>query len=153
MKKTYRVLAYLLPAIVALQAAFIAMAVYGLGSWVDDGHTLTKSTLDGGTSVTGDIGFALHGFGAMAAALVALLLLVVSFFAKIPGGVKWAAIVFGDVVLQWVLAFVSSAAWSVGALHALNAFALFGLSMVAAQQATRAMETTPDGAPVAGQPV
>jgi hypothetical protein len=153
MKKTYRVLAYLLPAIVALQAAFIAMAVYGLGSWVEDGHTLTKSTLDNGTSVTGDIGFALHGFGAMAAALVALLLLVVSFFAKIPGGVKWAAIVFGDVVLQWVLAFVSFAAWSVGALHALNAFALFGLSMVAAQQATRSLATTPDRGPVAGQRV
>jgi hypothetical protein len=153
MKKTYRVLAYLLPAIVALQAAFIAMAVYGLGSWVDDGHTLTKHTLDGGTSVTGDIGFALHGFGAMAAAVVALALLVVSFFAKIPGGVKWAAIVFADVVLQWVLAFVSFAAWSVGALHALNAFALFGLSMVAAQHAARSMGSAPEPVAPAGERV
>ena len=153
MKKTYRVLAYVLPAIVALQAAFIALGVYGLTSWVDDGHAFTKSALDGGTPVSGDIGFALHNVGAMAAAAVAVALLVVSFFAKIPGGVKWAAIVFGDVVLQWVLAFVSFAAWSVGALHALNAFALFGLGMVAAQRATRSSGTTPNPVAPAGERV
>src|SRR6476619_7048506 len=80
MKATYRVLAYLIPVIVALQASFIALGVFGLGKWVEDGNDFTKSVLENGGS-TGDVGFALHSFGARAAALVGLLLLIVSFFA------------------------------------------------------------------------
>ena len=91
---------------------------------------------------TGNVGFELHGFGAMAIALVALLLLVVSFFAKIEGGVKWAALVFADTLLQWVLAFAGFAAWAVGSLHGLNAFVLFGLGMMAATRATRSINGT-----------
>jgi hypothetical protein len=154
MKATYRVLAYLVPVIVALQAAFIALGVFGLGTWVEDGNDFTKSVLEGDSSVTGDIGFALHSFGAMAMALVALVLLIVSFFAKIEGGVRLAVFVFLDTLLQWILAFVSFAAWAVGSLHALNAFLLFGLGMMAAQAATRSMRgevattTAPAGEPV-----
>ena len=116
MKATYRVLAYLIPVIVALQASFIALGVFGLGKYVEDGNDFTKSVLENGGS-TGDVGFAMHSFGAMAAALVALLLLIVSFFAKIEGGVRAALFVFLDVVLQWVLAFVSFGVWAVGVLH------------------------------------
>ena len=93
-KATYRALAYLVPVLVALQATFITLGVFGLGAWVDDGNDFTKSVLESdSSSVTGGIGFALHNVGAMALALVGLLLLVLSFFAKIPGGVKWAALV------------------------------------------------------------
>jgi hypothetical protein len=146
MKATYRVLAILVLVIVALQAAFIAMGVFGLGSYVEDGHDFTKSALDSNdSSVTGSIGFALHNFGAIAIALIALVLLVVAFFAKIPGGVRWALFIVGDVILQWVLAFVSFGVWAVGALHALNAFVLFGLGMAAAAKARRA-EAVPDNA-------
>ena len=140
MKATYRVLAYLIPVIVALQASFIALGVFGLGKFVEDGNDFTKSVLENGGS-TGDIGFALHSFGAMAAALVGLLLLIVSFFAKIEGGVRAATFVFVDVVLQWVLAFVSFAAWAVGILHGLNAFLLFGLAMNAANAAGRSIKS------------
>ena len=139
MKATYRVLGYLISTIVALQASFIALGVFGLGKYVGDGHTFTKNILENG-GATGDVGFALHSFGAMAAALVAIVLLVVSFFAKIEGGVRVALFVFLDVVLQWVLAFLSFAAWAVGILHGLNAFVLFGLGMMAAGVATRSMK-------------
>ncbi len=91
MKATYRVLAYLIPVIVALQASFIALGVFGLGKFVEDGNDFTKSVLENGGS-TGDVGFMLHSFGANAAALVALLLLIVSFFAKIEGGVRAATV-------------------------------------------------------------
>jgi uncharacterized membrane protein (Fun14 family) len=150
MKATYRVLAYLIPVIVALQASFIALGVFGLGKYVEDGNDFTKSVLENGGS-TGDVGFALHSFGAMAAALVGLLLLIVSFFAKIEGGVRAATFVFLDVVFQWVLAFVSFAAWAVGVLHGLNAFLLFGLGLMAAATATRSIKGTsaPVGAPSA----
>jgi hypothetical protein len=148
MKATYRVLAILVPILVALQASFIALGVFGLGKWVEDGNDFTKNVLENGGS-TGDVGFALHSFGAIALALVALLLLIVSFFAKIEGGVRAAALVFGDVLLQWVLAFVSFAAWAVGILHGLNAFLLFGLGMMAAGAATRSMKGETSAAPVA----
>jgi len=142
MKATYRVLAYLIPVIVALQASFIALGVFGLGKYVSDGNTFTKDNVDNG-GATGDIGFLLHSVGADAAALVALALLVVSFFAHIDGGVRLALFVFLDVVLQWVLAFVSFGVWSVGILHGLNAFLLFGLGMMAAGAATRSMRGVP----------
>ena len=138
MKATYRVLAYLIPVLVALQASFIALGVFGLGSWVNDGHDFTKHVLDHGGS-TGDVGFALHSVGAMAVAVVALLLLILSFFAKIEGGVRAATFVFVDVIVQWVLAFLSFAVWAVGLLHGLNAFLLFGLGMMAATAATRSI--------------
>jgi hypothetical protein len=141
MKATYRVLAYLIPVIVALQASFIALGVFGLGKYVEDGNDFTKSVLENGGS-TGDIGFALHSFGAMAAALVALVLLVVSFFAKIEGGIRAALFVFLDVVLQWVLAFVSFGVWAIGILHGLNAFLMFGLGLMAAAAATRSIKGT-----------
>jgi hypothetical protein len=149
MKATYRVLAYLIPVIVALQASFIALGVFGLGKFVEDGNDFTKSILENGGS-TGDVGFAMHGFGAMAAALVGLLLLIVSFFAKIEGGVRAATFVFLDVVLQWVLAFVSFGVWAVGILHGLNAFLLFGLGMMAAATATKSIKGT--AAPTTAQP-
>ena len=147
MKATYRVLAYLIAVIVALQASFIALGVFGLGTFVEDGNDFTKSVLENG-GATGDIGFALHSFGAIAALVVGLALLIVSFFAKIEGGVKMAAFVFLDVVLQWVLAFVAFAAWAVGILHGLNAFAMIGLSLAAAATATRSIKGTATG-PVA----
>ena len=154
MKATYRVLAILVSVIVALQAAFIAMGVFGLGTYVEDGHDFTKSALESNdSSVTGSIGFALHSFGAMAIALVALVLLIVAFFAKIRGGVRWALIIVGDVILQWVLAFLSFAVWAVGALHALNAFALFGLGMAAAAAARRSEAVVDTTAPAPAETV
>ncbi|MEP7092071.1 MAG: hypothetical protein ABI776_18360 [Nocardioidaceae bacterium] len=138
MRATYRVLAILVPVIVVLQASFIALGVFGLGTWVKDGHNFTKDVLEHG-GATGDVGFALHGFGAMATALVSLLLLAVSFFAKIDGGVKTATLLFLDMVLQWVLAFVAFSAWAVGILHGLNAFVMFGLAMNAVTAANRSI--------------
>jgi uncharacterized membrane protein (Fun14 family) len=141
MKATYRVLAYLIPVIVALQASFIAMGTFGLGSWVEDGNDFTKNILENG-GARGDVGFALHSFGAIAAAVVGLLLLIISFFAKIEGGIRAALFVFLDVVLQWVLAFVSFGVWTIGILHGLNAFLLFGLGLMAAGAATRSIKGT-----------
>jgi hypothetical protein len=138
---------------VALQASFIALGTFGLGSWVEKGNDITKTVLESG-GASGDVGFMLHSIGADAAALVALLLLIVSFFAKIDGGVRAALFVFLDVVLQWVLAFVSFGVWAVGILHGLNAFLLFGLGMMAAATATRSIKgttaaTSRSGAPMA----
>ena len=57
--------------------------------------------------------------------LLALLLLVFSFFAKVPGGVKWAAIVLLLVVVQATLGIAGHSVPFLGALHGLNALLLF----------------------------
>jgi hypothetical protein len=65
---------------------------------------------------------------------VALILMIVSFFAKVDGGVKWAGFVLLTVVLQWVLAIVAFSVPVIGALHALNAMAIAGVASMAARR-------------------
>ena len=91
--------AFAVAGLVALQAAFMVFAIAGLELWVDDGNSLTKATMeaDEPPDFTGAIGFMLHGMnGMMLIPLVALVLLIISFFAKIPGGPKWAGMVLGS---------------------------------------------------------
>ena len=72
----------------------------------------------------------LHGiFGMMLIPLLALVLLIISFFAKIPGGVKWAAIVLGLVVLQVALGIFGHETPYAGLLHGLNALILFAVAL------------------------
>jgi hypothetical protein len=136
-KATYRVLAGLTCLLVLVQAAAIAFGTFGILSFVDDGGDYTKSIADERSADTGGIGQNIHSFGAMALALVAIVLLIVSFFAKIDGGVKWAGIVFLAVLLQWIFAIVAFSAPVVGLLHGLNAFVIFGVGMSAMQNAKR----------------
>ena len=100
---------------------------------------LDKAAMEGSGGVGGEGGLSAHGFGAMAVALFGLVLLIVSFFAKIPGGVKWAAIVFGLIVLQWALAFASFALPAVGILHGINALAVMSVAIMAGMRAGRAV--------------
>ncbi len=110
MRNVYRVLAYLLSIEVLVQGMAIAYAIAGLGKWVeDDGGVLNKQVMDSDNpDFPGVGGFAIHGInGTMIIPIVVLLLLIVSFFAKIPGGVKRAAILFGLVALQIFLGIFS----------------------------------------------
>ena len=75
--------------------------------------------------------------------LLGVVLLIVSFFAKVPGGVKVAAIVLAAIVVQVFLGIFGHESAYIGALHGLNAFILFGSAMYAARLARTADETTP----------
>ena len=151
MRTAYRVLAMLVPVLVLVQAASMAFLVFGLGAWVADGHTFTKSVLESDKSpVYGNAGDQIHGLGAMALVVVALLLLVTSFFARIPGGVRWAAIILLDVLLQWVFAFAGFiVSWQSGALHGLTACGRGGLGGAALANARRAPAVTDTSRPMA----
>jgi heme A synthase len=151
MRNAYRGLAFAIAALVALQAAFIAFALSGLVAWVQEGGTLDASTFTEGSDVEvgGSTGFMLHALtGMFLIPLLALVLLIISFFAKIPGGVKWAAIVFGVVVLQYALALLTRTTGTpfLGALHGLNALILFGVAVTTAMRvrtrATRSVDAT-----------
>jgi hypothetical protein len=129
MRSTYRVLAGLVALGVVAQASFIAGAWFGVIKDIDDGAILDEN-------YEGNLGHVLHGiFGQGVIPLLALLLLIVAFFAKVPGGVKWALIVFGVVVLQFVLALISFGVPAVGALHGVNAIVLFTVAVMAARRA------------------
>ena len=157
MKGVYRGLALAIAALVALQAAFIAFALSGLVEWVREGGTLDASVFAEGSTVEvgGGAGFGLHAIsGTFLIPLVALILVIVSFFAKIPGGTKWALIVFGVVVLQYALAFFArlGSVPMLSALHGLNALILFGVAVTAAMRvrtAGRAAARDTATAPVA----
>jgi hypothetical protein len=135
--KVYRVLAYLVAAGVAFQSATIAYAFFALGSWVEQGNALDKAT----DSFPGEGGLSAHGTGGIAVAVLALALLVASFFAHVPGGVKWAGITFGLVVLQFLLGLVSHDVPALGVLHGVNALAVFAVAVMAGMRVKRAVGT------------
>ena len=133
MKSAYKYLAGAIPVLVAVQAAAIAFAFFGLGKWIEDGGTLDKAAMeDEDLTFTGVLGFMVHGInGQMVIPLVALILLIVAFFAKIPGGVKWAAFILVDVIVQIAFAFGAFGAPAIGMFHGLNALFLAWLGYTA----------------------
>jgi amino acid transporter len=130
MRATYVWLSRLIALGVVLQAAFIAFGTFDIFKTVDDGRAFTGEFDDY------NAGQAMHSmFGTFIIPLLALIMLIISFFAGIRGGVRLAAAVFGLVVLQFVLALVSFSAPWVGLLHGLNAFAMAALAGYAGQRA------------------
>ena len=144
MRSVYRVLAYAVAVLVVVQAAAIAFGVFGLTKWVDDGGTLNKATSED-ASFPGVSGFAVHSInGSMLIPLVALVLLVVSFFAKIPGGAAWAGYVLLAVAVQVALGIFAHVAPGLGWLHGVNALVLFGLAVTAGRRVGSAAGVTVD---------
>jgi hypothetical protein len=95
----------------------------------------------------------IHGInGEMLIPLVGLILLIISFFAKVPEGTKWAGMVFGGIVLQVALGLVSNAVPAIGALHGLFALLLFWLAWRTAKQADAVAETVPGREAAAAHP-
>jgi heme A synthase len=81
------------------------------------------------------LGINMHGInGVFVVPLLALLLLIVSFFTKVRGATKWAVIVFALVVVQVMLGILGHEFTLGGALHGLNALALFGVALHAGRR-------------------
>jgi len=131
MRTAYKVLAYLVAAEVAVQAMVMVWAIAGLGKWVDGGGTFDKSVMESqGTPFPEVAGLIVHGInGSFVVPAIALLLLIASFFTKVRGAIKWAVIVFVLVVAQGQIGFLGHEFPLVGALHGLNALALFGVAI------------------------
>ena len=137
MKNVYRVLAFLVAAGVMLQAAAIAFGMFGLIKWIENGGTLDKST-ELSPAIGGYTGFSLHATaGIMVVPIIALLFLISSFFAKVPGGIKWALFVFLATVVQVALGLFAHSIAGLGWLHGVNALILFGLAVSAGMRVNR----------------
>ena len=148
MRRAYHVLAYLIAAEVVVQAMMIATGVAGLGHWIDDGAVVNKHVLDNDPSFTGSFGFAVHAInGEMLIPLLTLILLVISFFAKVAGGTRWALYILGVVVVQVVLGVSQGDVPLLGLLHGANAFALLVVAIIAARRATTTVPVATTTAP------
>lgn len=146
MRTVYRVLAYAVAVEVVVQAMAMVYAVAGLGKWIEDGGVLDKSVMESEESPFPEVvGMMIHGInGTLVIPLLALVLLIVSFFARIPGAAKWAGLVLLLVVVQANLGFAGHDIPAVGALHGLNALLLFSAAVVTAR---RARDVAPGPAP------
>jgi heme A synthase len=132
MRMVYRVLAYVIAAVVAIQAAAIGYAVFAQMNWIENGGTVDKAALESGAPGSGALFF--HQLEGLAVFLVALALLIVSFFAKIPHGVRWAVIVLACTFVQIALGSLSRMLAPIGALHGAIALVLFGVAVTAAMR-------------------
>ena len=79
MRSAYKYLAFAIDALILVQAAAIAWAVFGLGKYIEDGNSLTKAKMEGNTfSFTEERGFMIHGInGQMLIPLIGLILLII----------------------------------------------------------------------------
>ncbi len=151
MRKAYRILARIIAIEVVLQAMFIVFAVAGLFKWIDDGATLDKSVIeswnDDPPTWEGAIGHFLHVMnGQFLVPLFGLALLIISFFAKVPGGTKLATIIFLSIVVQVAAGILAGELPMLGLLHGLNAFVLFMAAFQAAKAAAEEPEKVPASA-------
>jgi hypothetical protein len=136
MRSAYRVIAQLIALGVVLQASFVALGWFKVINDLDDGLVIDKD-------YDGNIGHTLHGIvGLNVLPLLGLILLIVAFFAKIEGGVKWAAFVLLAIIVQVALAFIAFGVPAVGALHGINAFVVLVLAIIAARRAALTPETS-----------
>ena len=137
MRTTYRVLAYLIALEVVVQAAALALAFAGLVHWVDGGGVLDSGVIEGDSDPFPEvIGLIVHGInGGIVVPVLALLLLISSFFARVPRGTVWALVVLGLVVLQVMLGYSLADVPGLGAVHGANALLVFTAAFLAARRA------------------
>jgi heme A synthase len=143
MRNVYRTLAFLVAGLVAVQAAFIVYGDAGFGVYIDSGGVVDKATMEeafegGELPFPEMIAFMLHGMnGMMLIPLVGLLLLIASFFARVPKGVWWALAVLVLIVVQVTLGLMGHSYPALGALHGINALLLFSVAAFTGVRAGR----------------
>lgn len=145
MRTAYLWLARLISLLIVVQAMTITFAVAGLFHWITaEGGALDDSVVKGWDQTPptfeGALGHFVHAFinGQVIIPLAALLLVLVSFFAKVSKGVVIALVVLGLVVLQIVSGLTAQNMPYLGLFHGLNAFLIFGAAMAAAMKAKEA---------------
>lgn len=143
MRATYLWLARLIALAVVIQAMTITFAVSGLFNWIGSkggsiDESVYKSWADTPPTFLGAIGHGIHLLaGERVIPVIALLLLLVAFFAKVTKGVAIAAVILVLVLLQAWTGIEASNLPYLGLWHGLGAFLIFGAAMAAAMLAKK----------------
>lgn len=144
MRAAYLWLARIITLLVVVQAMTIVFAVSGLFNWITEkGGSVDASVVAGWDSTpptfTGAIGHYIHWItGERVFPMLALLLLIIAFFAKVSQGVVLALVLLALVGLQTVTGLYGDKMPYLGLVHGLNAFMIFGVGMAAAMKAKAA---------------
>jgi O-antigen ligase len=160
-RQVFRTLAYIIAFGVMFQAAVMVYAVSGMGRYIEEGGVIDAAAVEqsqaGQTAFSEEIGFMLHGMnGMMVMPILAILLLIASFFAGVRGAWKWALAVLLLVALQITLGL--SGVPSLGALHGVNALILFSVALytgwrvAARSRSTRSTAQVPPATPAEPMP-
>lgn len=140
MRGTYRVVSGLIALAVVFQAAMIAFGTFGVIHEIESGTVLTSDT------DVPNAGPMLHGIGGtVVIPLLTLVLLVVSFFARVRGGVRRASLLLLAVAVQITLGFAGFETPAAGLLHGANAFVILTLAVLAARAAGARAPARPTG--------
>lgn len=136
MRTAYRVLAYAIAIEVAIQAMAVVWAVAGLGKWIAGGGVADASLMESEAMPFPEVaGFMIHGInGIFVVPLIALALMILSFFTRQRRPILTAVALFVLVLVQGQLGFLGHEIPGIGALHGLNAFVLFVVALYAARR-------------------
>ena len=147
MRTTYLWLARLIALAVVVQAMSITFAVAGLFNWIGSkGGVVDESVYKGWQSgmrppFPEAVGHLIHlRAGEQVIPVIALLLLIVAFFAKVPKGVPIAGVILVLVLLQTWSGLEGHNMPYLGLWHGFGAFMIFGAAMAGAMAA----KTSPD---------
>ncbi|MBA8793843.1 hypothetical protein FHX74_001448 [Friedmanniella endophytica] len=154
MRIVYRVLGYLIAALVAVQAAAVAYGFFSLGKYIEGGGSIDQAAMNNPNfTFPGVEGLAVHGmFGTMVVPGVALLFLIVGIITqvttKIRGALLWSVITLVVTVVQVALGLGAHSVPQLGMLHGIVALGLFAVAFMAAHRIGRASApTTVEAAP------
>jgi hypothetical protein len=138
MRGAYKILANLIALLIVVQAAVMVWAISGLFIWVDDGGVMDKAMLESDETPFDEVlGFMIHFMNGALIVLLSLVLLVISFFAKVPKGIPAAAGLFVLILAQFALGIFGHSISFAGLLHGINALIVFGGALHAARLASR----------------
>jgi len=153
-RKTYQVIAWVICALVVIQAGAMALAVSGESKFIDDGGVVDKALVEsaqqgGEPPFSEAIGFMIHGMnGMMLLPLVALVFLGVSFGAGFAGARMWAGIVLLLIAIQVFMGLSAGGLPILGLLHGMNALLIFAAAMYAARLAAAPAAREPSAASI-----
>jgi uncharacterized membrane protein YphA (DoxX/SURF4 family) len=135
MRTAYKLLAYAVAVEVAIQAMAVVWAMAGLGKWIEQGGVADASLMESEAIPFPEVaGFIIHGInGTFVVPIIALALMVLSFFTRQRRAIVVAVAVFVLTVLQGQLGFLGHEIPGIGALHGLNALILFATALYAAR--------------------
>ncbi|GAA5204651.1 hypothetical protein [Microbacterium jejuense] len=138
MRITYRIFSFAICALVALQAASHAWGSAGLDVYIAEGGVVDGSALEGPPPFPEVVGFMIHGMNGMfVIPTLAILLLIFSFFVKVPHAVAFAGGVLALVVVQITLGLFGHSIPLLGFLHGINALLLFTTALLAGLNASK----------------
>ena len=129
MHMAYKVLAFLIVGLVAVQAAAHAWASSGLVKYLAQGGTIDFESTEA-PPVPEFLGLMIHGMNGMfVIAIVAIVLLIVALVTKSSRAIIWAGVVVGLVALQVTLGLLGHETTALAFLHGLNAIVLAGTAL------------------------